>query len=264
MRWGYVIVLVLRSRSEVDIVSHADVDPRCFSEHAASSRCSHLHRARKDVDPRFWRAVAKWRREEQKRRRLTHNAALGEEAPRHSSVHFFYHPSSGASSGISAWYNEVTVTARSEDSFYNVNGNGYGYAGIQSVDMSNGVMSKGKVLFSIWDQLCTGDDMNDCPEDKRVVIDMCCEECTCERFGGEGTGGKAWFYYDTWTMNTAYSFLTTAEAAEGNQVIMACYFFAPEDGFWRIMGRIRTNRGDRDWAIHGHSPLQGSGRPYLV
>lgn len=209
-----------------------------------------------EVDPRFWGMIDRWRTEQQeqgKSRRLMHNAALGDTAPRHSSIHFFYEPSDGVTEGISAWYNEVQVTSRDEDSFYCVNGHAYGYAGIQSIDMEevNGVrkMKKGKVLFSIWDQLCTGDDINDCPEDKRVEILECCEECTCERFGGEGTGAKSAWALNTWKMNTPYSFLTLAEAAPGNKVKFRGYFYEPIAGDWIILGTFLVNRATKDWAI---------------
>jgi hypothetical protein len=181
-----------------------------------------------------------------------HNVVQGNQAPRHSSVHFYYQPSTNAANDIAVWYNEVTVTARSEDSFFSVNGHAYGYFGIQSVDLAaNGAMSAGKVIFSIWDQLCKGDDMNACPEDKRVVVEMCCSACVCQRFGDEGTGAKAYFVNNVWKLGTAYSFLTTAEAAAGNKVRFTGYFYDPSVATWQIVGRILTNRGSKDWALHG-------------
>merc|ERR1719199_1248516 len=112
-------------------------------------------------------------------------------------------------------------------------------------------MVKGKVLFSIWDQLCTGDDLNACPEDKRVVIEQCCDVCTCERFGGEGTGAKSGWFYNSWNMNEPHSFLTIAEPRPGNQVRYMGYFFAPALGDWMVLGSFLVNRGSKDWAIKG-------------
>merc|ERR1712178_602471 len=112
-----------------------------------------------------------------------------------------------------------------------------------------GKMSKGKVLFSIWDQLCTGDDLNACPADKQVKILECCDESTCERFGGEGTGAKSGWFYNTWTLNTPYSFLTLAAPAPGNQVKFRGFFYAPELHEWKILGTFLVNRGTKDWAI---------------
>jgi hypothetical protein len=192
-------------------------------------------------------------------RRLTHQTTQ-----RHASLYFWYEPAKGQTTGISAWYNEAVITARDEDSFYAVNGHAYGYSGIQAVNMgcttsvpcdsskTDYGMTQGKVLFSIWDQLCVGDVAANCPEDKQVQVEACCNECTCTRFEGEGTGGKCYFYFNDWVIGTKYSFLMTSEEMANDQVRFKGYFYAPEWGTgWRHMVTFVVNRGDKSWDISG-------------
>merc|ERR1719486_1523163 len=103
-------------------------------------------------------------------------------------------------------------------------------------------MTAGKVIFSMWDQLCTGDNQHACPDEKRVIVETGCNTCTCERFGNAGTGAKCHYEYDGWTLDTSYSFLTMAEPMPGDKVRYKGYFYAPELSAWKIIASMTVDR----------------------
>jgi len=148
---------------------------------------------------------------------------------------------------VSAWYNEVKVLNSSESSYFAVNGHAYGYAGIQEVTKEP---FTGRVMFSIWDQLCTGDDENACPEAKRANVTQCGADVWCTRFGGEGTGAKAQWEWNGWKKGESYAFLTVAAERPNDRVEYTGYFYAPSFG-WKSLASMIVNRGGKNWGLHG-------------
>ncbi len=93
-----------------------------------------------------------------------------------------------------AFYNEATVEQSTTGSYFMACGFRHGYFGIQEQRASGNKAEPGKsrkvVIFSVWDQ-ATGNAANAVPEDQRVEVLFKADDVVARRFGGEGTGRRA-------------------------------------------------------------------------
>ena len=194
-----------------------------------------------EPDERLMASLRAWRAE----RRLTQITNSSNSA-RHASVHLWYTlpPQLGP---LDAWYNEVEVQESSTTSYFSVLGHSYGYAGLQQ--LTDDPFS-GRAIFSIWDPPnCSSDDPNACPEEQRAGFTACGIDTVCTRFGGEGSGAKSYFDWNTWQTSKKYKFLVLASPSGTDRIEFTCRFYAPEFG-WRVLSRIEVRqRSDKPWGI---------------
>lgn len=169
---------------------------------------------------------------------------------RHASTWYKYTaPSNGATV---AWFDQVKPTHSSQSSFFATNTQGFGYMGLQQVEelRPGRIFFKGYAIFSIWDKGCAHVmDESACPADQQSQVLQCGDWAVCSRFGGEGTGAKAKIVFNQWEVETAYSFLVTAEKVSVTDVAYTGYFYAPERGQWDLMAKIQVGFGSHPWYI---------------
>lgn len=151
------------------------------------------------------------------------------------SVHLSYPAAEGL-----AFYNELTVDRSAPGSYFMVCGWDKGYFGIQ--ELGNG---KQLLLFSVWDS--GQNDPKAVAADKRVQLLHKDRKVRIGRFGGEGTGGQAFYDY-SWKTGQTYRFLVTAKA-DGERTAYAGWFYVPEDRAWKHLVTFST--------ITGGKPLRG-------
>lgn len=151
------------------------------------------------------------------------------EGSRHASAHLFYHepePEPGAK--IKTWYHELKPRRSADDTYFAVQGNLYGYFGLQQV--RGFPWFQGKVVFSMWDQ----------GENKAQVVE-CGQDVFCTTFGGEGTGAKTYMNFNKWKLGNEYGFLIRSyDVGGGTSVRQEGYLFATELGGWRLMSVLEV------------------------
>src|SRR5699024_3470554 len=128
------------------------------------------------------------------------------------------------------YYNEITVP-EGEDvigSYYMANGFSGGYFGIQVNSET-----ERRVLFSVWCPFQT-DDPDEIPEDHKIKLLKKGEEVNTGEFGNEGSGGQSFLRYN-WKTGHTYKFLLKGEPIENNYTNYTAWFFAPEEGEWRLI-----------------------------
>lgn len=168
--------------------------------------------------------------------------ASAQETPRLSlaerqarSVHLFY-PAPTAD----AYYQEITVEESHPGSYFMACGFRHGYFGIQEMSRPN---QPRRVLFSVWDA-SRGDDPEAVDAEQRVRVLGQGEGVTIRRFGGEGTGGQSFFFYD-WAPGETCRFLVTVEV-NGNRSAYAAYFYLNDQQRWKHIATFDTvTGGDR-------------------
>ncbi|GAA4462472.1 hypothetical protein GCM10023189_39180 [Nibrella saemangeumensis] len=153
------------------------------------------------------------------------------------SVHLWY--TIPTQEDVEWFYNEVTVPANSDviGSYYMANGFDGGYFGMQV----NSTTER-RILFSIWSPFQT-DDPTKIPEDQKVKLLKKGSEVVSGEFGNEGSGGQSFLRYN-WKAGNTYKFLVRARPAMNNYTDFSAYFFAPEEGTWRLIAsfsRPKTN-----------------------
>lgn len=137
------------------------------------------------------------------------------------------------------FYNEVTIPTGEDviGSYFMSNGFAEGYFGIQV----NSATER-RVLFSVWSPYST-DDPSTIPDSLRVKMLRKGPGVTDGNFGGEGSGGQSYLIYN-WSAGTTYKFLTRIYPDGQNNTIYTSWFFAPEQGSWRLIAsfkRPKTN-----------------------
>jgi hypothetical protein len=147
------------------------------------------------------------------------------------SVHLGYPAPAGT-----AFYNELTVEASADGTYFMACGWGKGYFGIQ--ELASG---KKVVLFSVWDP-AAGQDPAKVPDEKRVKMLERDDKVRAGRFGNEGTGGQAFFDFD-WKVGETYRFLITARPDGDGRTAYAGYFFVPGDRAWKHLVTFSTPTG---------------------
>lgn len=148
------------------------------------------------------------------------------------------------------YYNEITVP-EGEDvigSYYMANGFSGGYFGIQVNSET-----ERRVLFSVWSPYNT-DNPDEIPEDHKIKLLKKGEEVNTGEFGNEGSGGQSFLRYN-WKTGHTYKFLLKGEPIENDYTNYTAWFFAPEEGEWRLIAsfsRPKTN----SWLTGFHSFLE--------
>lgn len=148
------------------------------------------------------------------------------------------------------FYNEVTVPQEGETmcSYYMAAGFGEGYFGMQYNSPT-----ERRVLFSVWSPFDT-QNPRDIPEDKRVKVLRQGNDVHIGEFGNEGSGGQSILRYP-WKAGQTYSFLMHVRPDGKGNTTYAAYFYAPEEGKWRLIAEFL--RPDTDtWYTHPHSFLE--------
>lgn len=147
------------------------------------------------------------------------------------------------------FYSELTVPVGEDKiaSYFMANGFGEGYFGIQV----NSATER-RVLFSVWDP-ATGQGQTTLLRKGSGV--------TAGTFGGEGTGGQSYLRYN-WKAGNTYKFLTRAKPDGAGSTVYTSWFFAPEEGSWRLIASFsRPNISTYLTRFHGFlenfDPAQG-------
>jgi hypothetical protein len=139
------------------------------------------------------------------------------------------------------FYNEVTVP-RGQDiqgSYFMACGFAQGYFGMQV----NGPGER-HILFSVWSPFQT-DDPAAIPDSLRILLLQKGPEVHAGAFGQEGSGGQSYLNFP-WKAGNTYRFLLHAAAAGDRNAAYTAWWFAPEEGRWRLIAsfsRPRTKTG---------------------
>ncbi|MDF1572967.1 MAG: DUF3472 domain-containing protein [Bacteroidales bacterium] len=149
------------------------------------------------------------------------------------SVHLGYRVP--AEAGDVTWfYNEITVP-EGEDvlgSYFMANGFSQGYFGMQVNSPS-----ERRILFSVWSPYHT-DNPAEIPDDQKIVMLDKGPEVYTGEFGNEGSGGQSFLRYN-WKAGNTYGFLLRGEPEADSSTVFTAWFFAPEEGSWRMIASFR-------------------------
>ncbi|MDP1816001.1 MAG: DUF3472 domain-containing protein [Leadbetterella sp.] len=153
------------------------------------------------------------------------------------SVHLNYN--TDGLENIEWFYSEITVPEKNDvmGSYYMANGFKEGYFGMQVNSET-----ERRVLFSIWSPFNT-DDPTKIPNDQKILLLKKGENVYTGEFGNEGAGGQSYLKFN-WKTGNTYKFLVGAEPAGEGHTTYSAYFFAPEEGKWRLVAsfnRPKTN-----------------------
>ena len=120
------------------------------------------------------------------------------------------------------FYSELTVPVNEDKiaSYFMANGFGEGYFGMQV----NSATER-RVLFSVWDPE---------PGQGQTTLLKKGAGVTAGTFGGEKTGGQSYLVYN-WKAGNTYKFLTRAKPDGSGSTVYTSWFFAPEDGSWKLI-----------------------------
>lgn len=135
---------------------------------------------------------------------------------------------------IQWFYNEITVPAGEDviGSYFMANGFSEGYFGMQV----NSEKER-RVLFSVWSPYDTQDPA-EIPEEYRIVLNKKGDGVYTGEFGNEGSGGQSYWRY-MWRADQTYRFLLKAVPVENNSTDFTAYFYAPEQGAWKLIASFR-------------------------
>jgi hypothetical protein len=134
-------------------------------------------------------------------------------------------------STIAWFYNEVSVPpgVDSRNAYYETNGFADGYMGIQ---VNSG--TERRFIFSIWSNYKTNDP-KEIPSDYAITLIKKSVGVFTGEFGNEGSGGHSHLVFP-WKNGSTYKLLVGAKPA-GDHTIYTAYYFAPENGAWRLIAR---------------------------
>lgn len=179
---------------------------------------------------------------------------------RNNDGHFFYWGRRGPSvhlnyltpdtAELEWFYNEITVPPGNDilGSYFMATGFGEGYFGMQ-VNSS----TERHVLFSVWSPYQT-DDPSQIPADQRIVLFRKGAGVHAGSFGNEGSGGQSYLNYP-WKAGETYRFLLHGEPVGADRTAFTAYFYAPEDGRWRLIASF-VRPHTRTWLTRLHSFLE--------
>jgi hypothetical protein len=138
------------------------------------------------------------------------------------------------------FHSEITVPEGQDPigSYFMANGFGEGYFGIQV----NGPEER-RVLFSVWSPFST-DNPRDIPEDQQIRVLARGEGVHTGEFGNEGSGGQSYMRFP-WKAGVTYRFLTRAHPDGAGNTIYTAWFFAPENGEWKLVARFQRPKTDK-------------------
>lgn len=148
------------------------------------------------------------------------------------------------------FYNEVTVPKENDvvGSYYMANGFGEGYFGMQCNSKT-----ERRILFSVWSPFVT-DDPKSIPEADQIKMLRRGPEVHIGEFGNEGSGGQSYLRYP-WRAGTTYRFLASIEPDGKGATIYTAYFYAPEQGAWRLIASFLRPKTDKNYT-NAHSFLE--------
>lgn len=148
------------------------------------------------------------------------------------------------------FYNEVTVPDGQDvvGSYYMANGFGQGYFGMQVNSLT-----ERRILFSVWSPFAT-DDPNAVPDSLKIVLQKKGDGVHAGVFGDEGSGGQSYLSFP-WKAGHTYRFLLHASPAAHNYTSFTAWFFAPEEGRWRLIASFSRPQ-TRTWLTGLHSFLE--------
>lgn len=152
------------------------------------------------------------------------------------SVHLGYQVPENA--GDVKWFYSELMVPEDEDvlgSYFMANGFGQGYFGIQVNSPT-----ERRVLFSVWSPFQT-DNPQDIPEEDRIVLLKKGDDVNTGEFGNEGSGGQSFLRYN-WKAGKSYRFLLKGEPAGNGSTDFTAWFFAPEEGKWRLIASFRRSK----------------------
>jgi len=132
------------------------------------------------------------------------------------------------------FYNEIVVP-KGEDvqgSYFMANGFAEGYFGIQVNSPT-----ERRILFSVWSPFQT-DNPKEIPEGQKIKLLRKGKEVYAGEFGNEGSGGQSYLKYN-WKAGQTYSFLVQAMPSTDNYTTYTAYFFAPEEGDWKLIASFK-------------------------
>lgn len=133
--------------------------------------------------------------------------------------------------GVAWFYNEVSVPVgvNATNAYYMTNGFSDGYMGIQL----NSVKER-RIIFSVWSNYST-DNPKEIPADYAVTLLKKGKGVYADQFGNEGSGGHSHLVFN-WKQGVTYKLLLGAKAV-GDHTIYTAYYFAPENGSWKLMAQ---------------------------
>jgi outer membrane protein OmpA-like peptidoglycan-associated protein len=154
------------------------------------------------------------------------------------------------------FYNEVTVPVGQDiiGSYFMADGFSVGYFGMQV----NSATER-RILFSVWSPFTT-DDPKAIPDSLRIGLVRKGPDVHVGVFGDEGSGGQSYLVYP-WVAGTTYRFLLRAQPGGGaqpgneNRTRFTAWFFAPEQGSWRLIASW-DRPATHTWLAHLHSFLE--------
>lgn len=148
------------------------------------------------------------------------------------------------------FYNEVAVPEGQDviGSYFMANGFAEGYFGMQ-VNSEE----ERRILFSVWSPFQT-DDPKSIPKDMQIKMLGKGKDVHVGEFGDEGSGGQSYLNYN-WKAGNTYRFLLRGIPAGGNSTIYTAYFFAPEEGQWRLIASFKRPKTST-YLKHFHSFLE--------
>lgn len=148
------------------------------------------------------------------------------------------------------FYNEVFVPTGQDiiGSYFMANGFGQGYFGMQVNSPS-----ERHILFSVWSPFST-DDPKKIPDNQKIVLVAKGPGVHAGEFGNEGSGGQSYLNYP-WKAGKTYRFLLHAQPMEHQVTEFTAWFFAPEEGKWRLIASFRRPQ-THTWLTGLHSFLE--------
>ena len=158
---------------------------------------------------------------------------------------------------IEWFYNEVTVPENNDvlASYYMANGFGEGYFGMQVNSPT-----ERRILFSVWSPYDTQDPKL-IPDSLKIKKLRQGEGVHIGEFGNEGSGGQSFLRYN-WKAGITYKFLTQIKPTGNGATIYTSYFYAPEEGKWRLIASFLRPETDTCYKrahsfLENFSPEQG-------
>jgi hypothetical protein len=164
------------------------------------------------------------------------------------SVHLNYSLPEGTNA---EWfYNEVFVPSGYDikGSYFMAAGFTQGYFGMQV----NSATER-HILFSVWSPFST-DDPKKIPDSEKIVLVAKGRDVHAGEFGNEGSGGQSYLNYP-WRTGNTYRFLVHAQPRENDKTQFTAWFFAPEEGHWRLIASFLRPQ-THSWLTKLHSFLE--------
>ncbi len=168
--------------------------------------------------------------------------------------------------GVAAewFYNEVTVPEGQDvqGSYFMACGFAQGYFGMQVNSPT-----ERHILFSVWSPFET-DDPQAIPDSQKILLLKKGEGVHAGAFGSEGSGGQSFLNYP-WKAGHTYRFLLRAHPAASRYTEFTAWFFAPEEGRWRLIASFSRPQ-TQSWLSNLHSflenfePEQGVHQRYVL